>query len=155
MPTQTMPTPTSMPRKRTIVAVDDDEMNLMIIMKNAQDAGYEVVTFMEAAEAIDYMGQNPDKVDIAIVDKMMPDISGIKILEFIHSHEALKYVPVVMQTGDAGVAQMCEALESGACYYLTKPFNPEMMAAVLRSANRICAMREELQAYKTGMAGSL
>ncbi len=134
--------------KRTILAVDDDEMNLMILMKNAKDAGYDVKPFMEGSEAMAYLEEHPQEIDIAIVDKMMPDVSGIQLLEFIKRHESLKHMPVILQTGDAGVEQMREALEHGACYYLTKPFHPEMMSAVLNAAERICKMRDELRYYQ-------
>ncbi len=53
-------------------------------------------------------------------------------------------MPVIIQTGDAGVIQMREGLESGARYYLTKPFHPEILTAILHSAAKECDIHDEL-----------
>lgn len=133
-------------RKRTVLALDDDEINLMILAKNAQDAGYEVKTFMDGEEAWHYLTRHPQSVDIALFDKMMPGLSGIDLTRRMKQNDALRHIPVIIQTGDAGVEQMREGLETGAYYYLTKPFHPEILVAVLHAAEHECRMREELLA---------
>jgi CheY-like chemotaxis protein len=131
-------------RRRTIVAVDDDDINLMILTKNAQDAGYTVKSFTSGETAWDYMSNNPSEVDIAVLDKMMPGMSGIDLLRRIKTTKALRHIPVIIQTGDVGVAQMHEGLAEGAYYYLTKPFHPEIFTGILISADNECSLREEL-----------
>lgn len=136
--------------KRTVVAVDDDEINLMILVKSVQDAGFAVKSFASGAEAWDYMHAYPGEADIAVLDKMMPGVGGVELLKQIKSEPALKFMPVILQTGDVGVAQMQEGLENGARYYLTKPFHPEVLTAILHSAAKECDMRDELH----GQTGS-
>lgn len=135
-------------RKRTVLVLDDDEINLMILNKGVLEAGHIAKTFIASDEAWQYLQQNPDEVDIAVLDKMMPGINGIELLKRIKAHERLKYIPVVIQTGDAGVAQMREGLESGAYYYLTKPFHPTVLTALLHSAANECDLRDELRAQR-------
>jgi len=130
--------------KRTVLVLDDDEINLMILTKNAQEAGYNVKSFSSGDGAYDYLLNNPNEVDIAILDKMMPGINGLDLLKRIKNIDAMRHMPVILQTGDVGVAQMREGLESGAYYYLTKPFHPEILTAILHSADNECAMRKEL-----------
>lgn len=130
--------------KRTVIAVDDDDINLMVLVKSVEEAGYVVKAFTSGQEAWSYLRSNPQGVDIALIDKMMPGMNGIELLSLIKREESLKYMPVILQTGDAGVSQMREGLEGGAYYYLTKPFHPEILAAVLHSAAGECAMREEI-----------
>lgn len=130
--------------RRTVVAIDDDEINLMILTKCAQDAGFDVRAFESAREGLEHMRTHPGEVDIVLLDKMMPDMNGIEMLQKLKHDKATQYVPVILQTGDVGVPQMREGLENGAHYYLTKPFHPEMLAAVLHSAAQECEIREEL-----------
>lgn len=131
-------------RRRTVVAVDDDDINLMILTKNAQDAGYTVKSFTSGETAWDYMENNQNEVDIAVLDKMMPGMSGIELLRKIKTTQGLRHIPVIIQTGDVGVAQMHEGLAEGAYYYLTKPFHPEIFTGILLSADNECTLREEL-----------
>jgi len=133
-------------RKRTVLAVDDEEMNLMILAKNAKDAGYDVVPFSSADEAWQYLSANPTGIDIALLDKMMPGMNGIELLKKMKETESLKHIPVIIQTGDVGIRQMCEGLESGAFYYLTKPFHSHVLHALLQAAENECLLHEELHA---------
>ncbi len=56
---------------------------------------------------------------------------------------------MILQTGDVGIGQMREGLESGAHYYLTKPFHPEILAGLIHSASNECSIREEMLARTT------
>ena len=130
--------------RRTVVAIDDDEINLMILTKCAQDAGYSVMSFDSAVAGWEHMRTHPSEVDIVLLDKMMPDMNGMELLKRIKLDKAMQHVPVILQTGDVGITQMREGLESGAYYYLTKPFHPEILTAVLNSAAQECSAREAL-----------
>src|SRR5580692_5355279 len=95
-------------RKRTVLAVDDDEINLMILIKTIQDAGYAAKSFDSGAQAWDYVRDHADEIDMALLDKMMPGTNGMELLKLIKSEPKLKAMPVIIQTGDAGVTQMRE-----------------------------------------------
>lgn len=129
--------------KRTVLAVDDDEVNLSILIKIAGDAGYNVKPFATPEAAWSYLEHNHD-IDIAVLDKMMANISGLEMMARMKSQPHLKHIPVIIQTGDVGTAQMREGLEQGAYYYLSKPFLPEIMTAVLASAENECNLRAEM-----------
>lgn len=135
--------------KRTVLVLDDDEVNLMILTKNAQEAGYHVKSFTMGETAYEYMMHNPQEIDIAVLDKMMPGLNGLELLKRIKNMDSMRHMPVILQTGDVGVEQMREGLESGAYYYLTKPFHPEILTAILHSAAHECTMRKELIAQMT------
>ena len=132
------------PRRYTVLAVDDDEINLMILTKCVQETGFTVKSFESGDAAWEFLVNNPKAIDIALVDKMMPGLSGLELLKRIKGNDMLRHIPVIIQTGDVGVAQMSEGLTSGAYYYLTKPFHPHILSAILNSAANECAMREEL-----------
>lgn len=130
--------------KLTVLVLDDDEINLTILTKNAQEAGYDVKSFTSGDAAYDYLENHPKEIDIAVLDKMMPGLNGLELLRRIKNMDSMRHMPVILQTGDVGVAQMREGLESGAYYYLSKPFHPEILTAILHSAANECAMRKEL-----------
>ncbi len=130
--------------KRMILALDDDEANLIILEKAAKNSGYDVKSFLSSEDALAYLSDNPKSIDIAVIDKMMPKINGIEMLGKIKQNNALKHIPVVIQTGDVGLKQMHEGLEKGAYYYLTKPFAPETLGAILKSAESECNLFDEL-----------
>lgn len=130
--------------KRTVLALDDDEANLFILEKAAKSSGYDVKPFSSSEEALSYMSDNPKSINIAIIDKMMPKINGIEMLKRMKKNNVLKYIPVIIQTGDVGLQQMHEGLESGAFYYLTKPFVPETLSAILKSAESECNLFDEM-----------
>ena len=130
--------------KRTVLAVDDDEMNLMILVKSAENAGYAVRSFESGEMAWRHLANNPGDIDIALLDKMMPGLSGIDLLKRIKGDEIHRHIPVIIQTGDAGVTQMREGLENGAYYYLTKPFHPDILTSILNSAAGECTKREAM-----------
>jgi len=136
-------------RRYTVLAVDDDEINLMILVKNVQEAGYMVKSFTSGEAAWEHLINYPSDIDIALLDKMMPGTNGLDLLKLIKNDPALKPMPVILQTGDVGLHQMREGLENGAYYYLTKPFHPEILTAILHSAANECTMRQELREQMT------
>ncbi len=79
--------------KRTILAMDDDEINLMILVKGAEAEGYNVKPFTDGEVAWDYLERHPGTVDIALLDKMMPGLSGLDLLRRIKNSPAHKHMP--------------------------------------------------------------
>lgn len=119
-----------------VMAVDDDDINLEILLKNLRDAGYEAVGCKDGVEAWDKLNANPEDVDIVLLDKMMPRMNGMEVLSKMQHHEMLKQIPVIIQTGDVGVNEVRDGLASGAYHYLCKPFDPSIMIAHVNAAAR-------------------
>jgi len=133
-----------MTKKRSVLVLDDDEINLMILIKGVESAGFLPRPFTDAESAWAYMQANPNAFDIALLDKMMPGVDGMELLRRMKADPQLRHILVIMQTGDVGVVQMRQGLEAGAYYYLTKPFHPEILVALLHSCGNECMMREEM-----------
>ncbi len=119
-----------------IMTVDDDVTNLEILRKNLQDAGFDSISFEDGDVAWNFLNNHPNDVDIVLLDKMMPRMNGMEVLQKMKSHEVLRNVPVIMQTGDIGSDQTREGLNAGAYYYLEKPFDPSIMVALVNAAAR-------------------
>jgi CheY-like chemotaxis protein/anti-sigma regulatory factor (Ser/Thr protein kinase) len=120
----------------TLLVVDDEPYNLEIISEFLESEGYELVTAQDGREALDILEREPKLFSSVILDRMMPGVDGIAVLQKIKSDPELRLLPVIMQTAAASREQILEGLQFGAYYYLTKPFEPEMLASVVRTAVR-------------------
>lgn len=121
-----------------VVVADDEDLNLEILVRAITDAGHEAYSFEDGDTALQYIQSHPDNVDIIILDKMMPRMNGLEVLKSLKADAALKNIPVILQTGDVGIAQLKQGLEAGAYYYLSKPFYPEMLLSLIAAAARDC-----------------
>lgn len=118
-----------------ILAVDDEPINLEIIGEILDDPGYRVEFAANAESALEKLeGSDHAPFHLAILDRMMPGMSGIELLRRMKSDDRFAAMPVIMQTAAAAPAQVREGIEAGAYYYLTKPYEPEALAAIVRAA---------------------
>lgn len=121
--------------KQTILAVDDEPTNLVIIEEFLSDEPYEVVTAKSGNEALDYLLEGKP-ADVILLDRMMPGLNGLEVFERLKAHPRLRHIPVVMQTAAATPSQIAEGIEAGVFYYLTKPFARGVLVPLVRRALR-------------------
>ncbi len=128
--------------RQRILVVDDEPFNLEIIAECLADCDYELVFAQNGTEALGKLAA--ERFDLLVLDRMMPDIDGIEVLHRMKASPRLSDIPVVMQTAAATPGQVREGLLAGALYYLTKPFEPESLLAIVRAALADRARRVEL-----------
>ncbi len=117
-----------------ILVVDDEEANLMILESYLNDAGYEVVTAENGAEAWDFVKLFGDRVALILLDRMMPVMNGIEFMKHLKGHRNYSDIPVIMQTAAALKEQVIECMNSGIYHYLRKPFEEERVLQLVREA---------------------
>jgi len=119
-----------------ILVVDDEPLNLDIIEEYLRggDESYNIETANNGVEAMEKLEAAPDKYDAVLLDRMMPKMSGMAVLEKMSSHPDLKYIPVILQTAKVSKEDILEGLKAGAYYYLTKPFTREFLHSVVKTA---------------------
>jgi CheY-like chemotaxis protein/anti-sigma regulatory factor (Ser/Thr protein kinase) len=118
--------------KPQILIVDDDEINLEIIQEYLDEKPYQVITASNGEEAWNAIENN--ELDLILLDRMMPDVDGLEILKKIKKKEKFKTIPVIMQTARSSEQDILEGLQAGAHYYLTKPFEQDMLLSVVHTA---------------------
>ncbi len=118
----------------TILLVDDEPFNLEILEEYLEDGGYRLETADDGAEAWEKLEADPGGYDIVILDRMMPRMDGLEVLKRMKAHSELDTVPVILQTAMAAQGEINEGLAAGAFYYLTKPFDEEMLQNVVATA---------------------
>ena len=118
----------------TILVADDELFNVDILVEYLEDTGYRVDTATDGQSAWDLLEADPGRFDVVILDRMMPGLNGLQVLERIKGHPVLQSVPVILQTALAAKEEILEGLQAGAYYYLTKPFDEDMLLSVLSTA---------------------
>ena len=101
-----------------ILVVEDEKKIADFLSRGLQGAGYAVDIAQDGAEALQY-SQNTD-YDLLILDLMLPDMDGLKVLERIRSRRAGP--PVLILSARGQLDDRVKGLEQGADDYLTKPF---------------------------------
>ena len=119
-----------------ILVVDDEVLNREIIQEylSSSGDGYEITMAVDGIEAMEILETNPEKYDAVLLDRMMPRMTGMEVLEKITSHPQLKYIPVILQTAKVSREDIMEGMQAGAFYYLTKPFTRGMLVSVVGTA---------------------
>jgi len=116
-----------------ILLVDDDEFNMKILREDLEFYGYQVVEACDGKIACDILEKDAN-FDVILLDRMMPKMNGMEVLEVIKHDQRTKNIPVIMQTAAASKSQIQEGIDSGAFYYLTKPYDVKVMLSVIKNA---------------------
>ena len=127
----------------TILVVDDLESNIRVLEAKLNSEYYNVLTANSAEKAFEILENN--KVDLILLDVMMPNIDGIVACKKIKENPETSYIPVVMVTALADIEYRIKGLEAGADEFLTKPINDLSLFVRVKSLTRIKSLLDELQ----------
>ncbi len=110
---------------RIVVADDDVDIRELVEFK-LSTLGHDIVAVADGAAAIEAcQAQRPD---LAVLDVMMPGMSGLEAVRVIRNDPALADLPVILLTARAQETDVETGFESGADDYITKPFSPRELA---------------------------
>lgn len=120
-----------------VLVVDDEPFNVEIVSEFLEEnGGYRISTAEDGAIALKMMEAAPEDFDVILLDRMMPNMNGMEVLQKMKQHEILRYCPVIFQTAKTNTEDIAEGLEAGAHYYLTKPFEEDVLLSVVKTAVR-------------------
>ncbi len=105
--------------QKLILVVEDEPDTAEMFAEMMRLNGFRVVKTYYSASAMGILSQA--KPDVVVLDLMMPDVSGMEVLKFVRREPELDHVPVVVVSAKSMPADIREALEAGATFYLTKP----------------------------------
>jgi DNA-binding response OmpR family regulator len=111
----------------TVLVADDDEDILELVAFRLERAGYEVITAHDGTEALATARERLP--DLAVLDVMMPGLTGYDVTRELRGDEATRGIPVILLTARVQEADVNRGFEAGADDYLRKPFSPQELRA--------------------------
>jgi len=115
------------PDRPLILIADDDPDILELVAFRLERAGYEIVRAADGEEALQLVSERLP--DLAVLDVMMPKLTGYEVTRRIREDEATNGIPVILLTARVQEADVERGFEAGADDYLKKPFSPEELRA--------------------------
>lgn len=112
---------------KTVLVADDSATMRRMIMAALGGSGVSFEQAESGLGAIEKVTLGP--IDLVILDLNMPDVHGLEVLRFIRGRETLRGLPVIILTTRGDPQSRSAALEAGATLYMTKPFQPQAIAA--------------------------
>ena len=129
-----------------IMIVDDEPINCKIARKYLSQAGYShFLVETDATRALEAIRDN--RPDLVVLDIMMPNVSGLEILEAVRADEDIAYIPVLILTASTDAQTKHQALELGATDFLTKPIDSNDLLPRVRNALILKAFHDHLLSY--------
>jgi len=117
-----------------VLVVDDEPINLEIIGEYLEGEPYQLTFAADGDEAWEALDREPDGFDCVLLDRMMPRLNGIEVLKRVRADKRMQTLPVILQTAAAAPEQIAEGVRLGAYYYLSKPFDREILTSIVRAA---------------------
>jgi DNA-binding NarL/FixJ family response regulator len=116
---------------KRLLVVDDDPGLLLAVAETLRAEGYDVKTARRGAEALIIVAQTLP--DLIISDIRMPGMDGYQLVRNLRSNARTRLVPIVFLTAKDEIADRIQGFRTGVDAYLTKPFEPEELAAIVRA----------------------
>ncbi|TIX32050.1 MAG: response regulator, partial [Mesorhizobium sp.] len=126
-----------------ILVVDDIPANVRLLEVRLLAEYFEVLTATNGMDAIETCENG--KVDVVLLDVMMPDMDGFEVCRRLKSDPATSHIPVVMITALDQVSDRVRGLEAGADDFLTKPANDLQLMTRVKSLVRLKTLTDELR----------
>ena len=141
-------TKTRVPSKpfRLLIA-DDSLVSRHLLESTLKKWGYDVRAVADGEAAWGQL-QSEDPPDLAILDWVMPGLTGPEVCNLVRSQEREKYTYLILLTSKSLREDLIEGMESGADDYLTKPFDQHELQVRLRAGIRILELQDELMRAK-------
>ncbi len=124
-----------------LLVVDDDEITLEMISAMLQRRGYQVDTATDGRQALDILAAGDHRIIIS--DWEMPGLSGPELCASIRSADFGGYIYTILLTGRNKNSDSVAGLNAGADDFITKPVDPDQLAARIRIAERILSFQTQ------------
>jgi two-component system cell cycle response regulator len=130
-----------------LLIADDSLVSRHLLDSTLKKWGYDVRTVADGAAAWNQF-QGDDAPDLAILDWVMPGLTGPEVCRLVRQQERDKYTYLILLTSKSLKEDLIEGMESGADDYVTKPFDQPELQVRLRAGIRILELQAELMAAR-------
>jgi DNA-binding NtrC family response regulator len=127
----TAPDARTAPEPQTILVVDDEQINLKNYTAILERAGFRVIAFPAAADALSSLRQGAH-ADVIVTDYRMPAMDGLSFLEILRREQSS--VPVIMLTAHGDIDTYFKSFSLGLFEYINKPFRDAELVRIVQAA---------------------
>ncbi|RME39614.1 MAG: diguanylate cyclase, partial [Planctomycetota bacterium] len=138
-----------MDARKTILIVDDNPTNVVILERALQQAGYDTLAAGSSEELFTHLQEQLP--DLILLDLMLPGTDGIEICRMLRERPDTSVIPVIFVTAVADTDRISEAFQAGGCDYITKPFRIDEIVARVGVHLRILEEKRRLLEEKRKM----
>ncbi len=131
-----------MAESRTILVVDDSELNRMMMESFIDPLGHEVIQAADGREALERV--KTVHPDLILLDVMMPEMDGFEVCRRLKSNPETRVIPVIIITALDKTEDNVKGIEAGADDFLTRPFDAVILAARIKSLLRAKELNDEI-----------
>lgn len=136
-------TSVSAPRA-TVLVVDDQDMQRLIVKRTLGKMGYQVVEAASAEEALAFMAEKP--VDIVLSDWVMDGMDGTQLCQALRAQADRPYVYFILMSSRDSREDLLAGLSAGADDFLRKPLDVDELSVRLRAGERVLDLQARLRA---------
>jgi diguanylate cyclase (GGDEF)-like protein len=137
----------------SVLIADDDELGRIFLVETLEAAGFSTVCAVDGSTALQAIAT--EAFALVLLDVEMPGMDGYEVCRRLRSDPALKYLPIVMITGNDDATSIERAFNAGATDFIAKPLNwnllPHRVRYVLRNAEADARLRHA--AYHDALTG--
>ncbi|MFC1850657.1 PleD family two-component system response regulator [candidate division CSSED10-310 bacterium] len=118
-------------KKTVILAVDDNENVIELIKETLEGEDYDVISTTRGADALEIALKSTP--DLILLDLIMPDVDGLKVLKSMRKRPEFSQTPIVFLTATKDEKTVKQGEKYGVTVYLTKPFSPLLLIKRVKS----------------------
>ncbi len=137
----------------TILIADDDPIQRRLLAEMVKRFGYDSVSVENGAEALAKLCDPALRIDVAILDLVMPELDGMGVLGAMRDKGIT--VPVIVQTAHGSIETVISAMRAGALDFVVKPVGGERLQVSIKNALRVDALEGEIRRINRRAAGNL
>jgi two-component system, cell cycle response regulator DivK len=119
--TSRAPVPQARPGVKSILIVEDNELNMKLFSDLLEAHGYRVIQTRDGLSALDLARRH--KPDLVLMDIQLPEVSGIEVTKWMKEADDLKHIPVIAVTAFAMKGDEEKIKEGGCEAYISKPIS--------------------------------
>jgi len=116
---------------KTIMIVDDDHRNVFVLAAALEDYGANIIAAENGKMALELLRTN--KVDLILMDIMMPVMDGYETIRAIKGDKELKGIPVIAVTAKSLKSDKEKCIEAGADDYISKPVDYDVLIRLIKA----------------------
>jgi|JFJP01.1.fsa_nt_gi two-component system chemotaxis response regulator CheY len=118
--------------KKTVLVVDDFEVNTYATGFALTHAGYNVLKATSGKQALKLAAEN--QIDLLVTDYKMPEMDGVELIIALKQNPRYKYIPVLVLTTETSQEKKEKAQDAGITGWIQKPFNIERFLKLVEKA---------------------